>query len=209
MAPLDLAMHDLLAIHRKMASGIPEHGYATLEDTEFLSKMLNKSPCLWSACVNTSDVMQRIYQLPLNMLAKQEIFTIYETIMVEKHAYPDIFYNKYGPQIAKAFGMRFGSNEEKEKVFEEIPIKLQSFQAAGGIPKLSRWCSWNEQCDKKIIEFWPMKMILEWSLGANVEDPDNVRVAFDHLKGALKEKITGSSLRILKKTVAGWSWRTS
>ena len=91
MAPLDSAMHDLLAIHQKMASGIPEHGYATLEDTEFLSKMLNKSPCLWSACVNTSDVMQRIYQLPLNMLAKQEIFIMYETIMVEKHAYPEAF----------------------------------------------------------------------------------------------------------------------
>ena len=89
MAPLDLAMCDLLAIHCKIASGIPEHGYSTLEDTEFLSKMLNKSPCLWSACVSTSDVMQRIYQLPLIMLAKQEICIIYETIMVVKHAYPE------------------------------------------------------------------------------------------------------------------------
>ena len=82
-------MHDLLAVHWKMASGIPEHGYATLEDTEFLSKMLNKSPYLWSACVNASDVMQRIYQLPLNMLAREEICIIYETIMVVKHAYPE------------------------------------------------------------------------------------------------------------------------
>ena len=105
--------------------------------------------------------------------------------------------------------MRFGSNEENEKVLEEIPIKLQSFQAAGGIPKLSRWCSWNEQCDKKIIEFWPTKIIMEWSLGANVEDPDNVRVAFDHLKGALKGKDYRKQLADLKKTVAGWSWRTS
>ena len=91
MAPLDLAMRDLLAIHWKIASGIPEHGYATLEDTEFLSKMLNTSPCLWSACVNTSDVMQRIYQLPLNMPAKQEIFIMYETIMVDKRGYPEAF----------------------------------------------------------------------------------------------------------------------
>ena len=54
-----------------------------------------------------------------------------------------------------------------------------------------------------------MKMILEWSLGANVEDPDNVRVAFDHLKGALKGKDYRKQLADLKKTVAGWSWRTS
>ena len=73
-------------------------------------------------------------------------------------------------------------------MFQEIPIKLESFQAAGGIPKLSRWCSWNEQADKQLIEFWPTKMILEWSLGNNVTDRDMLAVAFDHLKGALKEK---------------------
>ena len=48
-----------------------------------------------------------------------------------------------------------------------------------------------------------MKMILEWSLGANVEDPDNVRVAFDHLKGALKEKDYRKQLADLKRNGGG------
>ena len=40
-------------------------------------------------------------------------------------------------------------------------------------------------------------------MGANAEDPDNVRVAFDHLKGALKEKDYRKQLADLKRNGGG------
>ena len=64
--------------------------------------------------------------------------------MPHVHASDPIFANKYGELIARDFGMPYETYEDKDKVWRKL-AELPSFTQAGGLPKMSRWFSWNEK----------------------------------------------------------------
>ena len=47
-------------------------------------------------------------------------------------------------------------------LFESLADNLKSFRTKCGLPKSSRWFSWNEQCHLQIADWWAARMILEY-----------------------------------------------
>ena len=75
-------------------------------------------------------------------------------------------------RIACDFGM---SNCTDQEVWNSLSDNLKSWRVKLGLPKASRWFSYNEQAAEQVCEFWASRMIMEWSLASeNVESPEEI-----------------------------------
>jgi len=79
-----------------------------------------------------------------------------------------------------------------QQIWEAIPDKMKSWRTKQGLPKRSRWFSWNEQCFNQIGEFWCARMILEWYLCPQ-ETPEESQIAARKFSAAF-QKAGGLSL---------------
>ena len=116
----------------------------------------------------------------------------------------EIFYFKYGPKMAACWQMDFDTEAAKQRVFDEMPLRLLSFRRSLETPKLSRWCSWNKAAHEQLPEFFAAKMVYEWNAAGRVSDPDSDVVAFDQLQQAAKASDTKKQVELIKKTAGGF-----
>ncbi len=82
---------------------------------------------------------------------------------------------KYLPKIAKQWRMPYGTEEEKQAIFDAV-VEMRSFRAHLSHPKVANWFAWNssvhEQWEGERGEFWGAKMVLETVLPRQT-DPDS------------------------------------
>jgi hypothetical protein len=69
----------------------------------------------------------------------------------------DVFL-KYLPLIARQWKMPFGTDEEKQTIFNRC-LQLPSFSKHGSHPKLANWFAWNKAAHDQLPEFFAGKMI--------------------------------------------------
>ena len=70
---------------------------------------------------------------------------------------------KYLPSIARQWGMPFGTDEEKQTIYNHC-LQLASFKKHGSHPKLANWFAWNKSAHDQLPEFFAGKMIYESQL---------------------------------------------
>ena len=73
-----------------------------------------------------------------------------------------------------------------QQIWEAIPTKMASWRTKQGLPKGSRWFSWNAQCSNQVGEFWCARMILEWYLCPQ-ETPEESQIAAHTFRAAFKK----------------------
>ena len=69
---------------------------------------------------------------------------------------------KYARKIGEAFGMPYGTREERQELFEPIADCDEVF-VRGTFPKLANWLMWNMSANEHWQFFWVLKMILDWA----------------------------------------------
>jgi len=55
----------------------------------------------------------------------------------------DLF-GRYWERLAADFGVAGRTDADRQRVYDLLPIKLKSFSARCGLPKMGRWFSWNQ-----------------------------------------------------------------
>ena len=99
--------------------------------------------------------------------------------------------------------MPFSTDDQQQKVFDEVPVRLRSWSQSLDLPKMARWLSWNRTARQQIPEFWATKMLFEWHLEGAAKDPDDLSCKFDDLKKAATAKSSREELNLLKKSNGG------
>ena len=124
------------------------------------------------------------------------------TFMALASAQSNVF-RKYAPAIAHDFGMCLDSEEDYIDLFDAVPFMAKSFTRTMDVAKMGRWFSWNSCGHQQLQEFWVAKMIYEFDLAGEVQDPDEAEVGFADLEAAAQKKTPREELAALKAANGG------
>ena len=125
-------------------------------------------------------------------------------IVLIKHNPNSAVFLKYGERIAACAKppMPWGTQEDREAVFENIPELAHSFVKALTMCKLGRWFSWNDCAHEQLQEYWVAKMLYE-SAFEDAPDPDADAVSFDEIQKVGKTKSAAAELAAMRKLGGG------